>query len=69
MNTENGVKDLKSFEVCEMLNVSYHWLRKHLDEFDYYQIPGRGYTGREFRFRAQSVENFKKRYHLDGNGQ
>ena len=64
---EQEPKDLKASEVCEMLNVSYAWLRRHLDEFEHYQIPGRGFSGKEFRFKAKSIQAFRERYRVGGD--
>lgn len=62
MNDEQKFgRDLKAIEVCQLLRVRRSWLSKHLNQFNYYRIPGRGRGGGELRFHQESVQNFRNR--------
>jgi hypothetical protein len=46
-------------QVRRVLQVSDAWLSRHRELFDCIQIPGRGATGREYRYTSESVLAFR----------
>jgi hypothetical protein len=44
-----------------MLSVSSAWLARHRCLFEWFRVPGRGATGKEYRFTLASVEGYIKR--------
>ena len=55
---KNG--DLTTRDVAQLLNVDPQWVYDHRDDFEYYEISGRGRNGRELRFDRESVLRYRR---------